>query len=53
MEKAYGRTFVLGDPPDYEPGPEKSLAGLAASSGRTPLEVAYDVMAEHAGQGLL
>jgi N-acyl-D-amino-acid deacylase len=53
MEKAYGRTFVLGDPPDYEPGPEKSLAGLAASSGRTPLQVAYDVMAEHEGQGLL
>jgi N-acyl-D-aspartate/D-glutamate deacylase len=53
MEKAYGRTFVLGDPPDYEPGPEKSLAGLATSSGRTPLEVAYDVMAEHDGQGLL
>jgi N-acyl-D-aspartate/D-glutamate deacylase len=53
MEKAYGRTFVLGDPPDYEPGPERSLAGLAASSGRTALEVAYDVMAEHDGQGLL
>jgi N-acyl-D-amino-acid deacylase len=53
MERAYGRTFVLGDPPDYEPGPEKSLSGLATSSGRTPLEVAYDVMAEHEGQGLL
>ncbi len=33
MEKAYGRTFVLGDPPDYEPGPERSLAGLAAARG--------------------
>jgi len=53
LERAYGRTFVLGDPPDYEPGPEKSLAGLAAASGRSPLEVAYDVMAEHDGQGLL
>jgi N-acyl-D-aspartate/D-glutamate deacylase len=53
MEKAYGRTFDLGDPPDYEPGPEKSLAGLAAAQGRTPLEVAYDVMAAHDGQGLL
>jgi N-acyl-D-aspartate/D-glutamate deacylase len=53
MDKAYGRTFVLGDPPDYEPGPENSLAGLATSSGRTPLEVAYDVMAENDGQGLL
>ncbi len=53
MERAYRRTFVLGDPPDYEPGPDRSLAGLAASSGRTPLEVAYDVMAENDGQGLL
>ena len=33
MEKAYERTFVLGDPPDYEPGPERSLAGLAAARG--------------------
>ena len=31
MERAYRRTFVLGDPPDYEPGPERSLAGLAAA----------------------
>ena len=45
MEKAYGRTFVLGDPPDYEPGPERSLAGLAAARGVSPLEVAYDEMA--------
>ena len=53
MEKAYGRTFVLGDPPDYEPGPERSLAGLAAARGMTPLEVAYDEMARDGGQGLL
>jgi N-acyl-D-aspartate/D-glutamate deacylase len=53
MARAYERTFLLGDPPDYEPGPERSLAGLAAASGLTPLEVAYDAMAEHDGQGLL
>ena len=53
MEKAYERTFVLGDPPDYEPGPERSLAGLAAARGMTPLEVAYDEMARDGGQGLL
>ncbi len=53
MEKAFGRTFDLGDPPDYEPGPERSLAGLAAARGATPLEVAYDIMAAHEGQGLL
>ena len=53
MEKAYQRTFVLGNPPDYEPGPERSLAGLAAASGLSPLEVAYDEMARDGGQGLL
>jgi N-acyl-D-amino-acid deacylase len=53
MAKAYERTFILGDPPDYEPGPERSLAGMAAATGRTPLEVAYDEMARDGGQGLL
>jgi N-acyl-D-amino-acid deacylase len=53
MEKAYGRTYVLGDPPDYEPGPERSLAGLAAAQGVSPLEVAYDEMARDGGHGLL
>jgi N-acyl-D-amino-acid deacylase len=53
MAKAYDRTFILGDPPDYEPGPERSLAGVAAASGRSPLEVAYDEMAREGGQGLL
>ena len=53
MKKAYERTFVLGDPPDYEPGPERSLAGLAAARGVSPLEVAYDEMAKDGGTGLL
>ena len=53
MERAYERTFVLGDPPDYEPGPESSLSGLAAARGVSPLEVAYDEMARDGGQGLL
>jgi N-acyl-D-aspartate/D-glutamate deacylase len=53
MDKAYGRTYVLGDPPDYEPGPERSLAGLAAARGVSPLEVAYDEMARDGGTGLL
>jgi N-acyl-D-amino-acid deacylase len=53
MTKAYERTFILGNPPDYEPGPVRSLAGMAAASGRSPLEVAYDEMAREGGQGLL
>jgi len=53
LANAYERTFVLGDPPNYEPGYEQSLAGLAEASGRTPLEVAYDVMLSDDGQGML
>jgi N-acyl-D-aspartate/D-glutamate deacylase len=45
--------FPLGDPPDYEPGPEKSVAAIAAREGRSPLEVAYDHMNERDGRGLL
>jgi len=50
---AYDRTFLLGDPPDYEPGPDRSLRGLAEANGCTPLEVAYDAMLEGDGHGLL
>ena len=50
---AYDRTFLLGDPPDYEPGPDRSLNGLAEANGCTPLEVAYDAMLEGGGHGLL
>ncbi len=53
MEKAYHHTFLLGSPPDYEPGHERSLAAVAARSEQTPLEVAYDAMMEGGGSGLL
>jgi N-acyl-D-amino-acid deacylase len=53
MDQAYRTTFTLGSPPEYEPGPERSLTGLAAASGRTPVSVAYDAMLENDGRGLL
>ncbi|MEX0767663.1 MAG: amidohydrolase family protein, partial [Microthrixaceae bacterium] len=43
----------LGDPPDYEPGPDRSLTGIALANGCTPLEVAYDAMLTDGGRGLL
>ncbi len=53
LSDAFARTFVLGDPPDYEPGYEKSLAGLAEATGRAPLDIAYDAMLEVDCEGLL
>jgi N-acyl-D-aspartate/D-glutamate deacylase len=53
MDDAFRLTFILGVPPDYEPGPERSLAHIAAASGRSPLDVAYDGMLEDDGQALL
>jgi N-acyl-D-aspartate/D-glutamate deacylase len=53
MDQAFRTTFALGSPPEYEPGPERSLTGMAAASGRTPIAVAYDAMLEDDGRGLL
>lgn len=53
MDQAYERTFLLGDPPDYEPSAEQSLGGMARAVGRPPLEVAYDAMLVDGGRGLL
>ncbi|HUA94447.1 MAG TPA: amidohydrolase family protein [Acidimicrobiales bacterium] len=53
MAKAYHHTYLLGSPPDYEPDRERSLAAVAARTGQTPLEVAYDAMMEGGGSGLL
>jgi N-acyl-D-aspartate/D-glutamate deacylase len=53
LAHAYAHTFLLGDPPDYEPGPDRSIAAIAAASGRSPLDVAYDAMLANDGNGLL
>ncbi len=47
----WGSVYPLGDPPDYEPLAELSIAGRAASSGRDPFDVFYDHLA--AGELLL
>ncbi|HUJ67447.1 MAG TPA: amidohydrolase family protein, partial [Acidimicrobiales bacterium] len=50
---ALERVFILGDPPDYEPTPERSIASMARASGEDPAAVLYDRMSERDGRGLL
>ncbi|MAT05273.1 MAG: amidohydrolase [Acidimicrobiaceae bacterium] len=38
--------FVLGDPPEYEPGPERSVSHLAKEAGCSPDEYVYDFLVE-------
>ena len=45
--------FPLGDPPEYEPAPGNSVAARAAREGRSPDDVAYDLLMEHDGKGIL
>jgi N-acyl-D-amino-acid deacylase len=48
----WDKFFTMGDPPDYEPDSEKSVAAIATRTGRTPDEVAYDYITEAEGQYL-
>ena len=49
----WDRMYPFGDPPDYEPKPESSIAARAARQGRTPEEVAYDLLLERDGREML
>ncbi len=47
------KIFVLGDVPDYEPEPEKSIEAIAKACGRDADDVLYDEMLELDGKALL
>lgn len=49
----WGRMFQLGDPVDYEPAADQSLQAIAEREGRRPVEVAYDLLLENGGKGLI
>ncbi|RVT91539.1 D-aminoacylase [Rhodovarius crocodyli] len=40
----WDRMYVLGDPPNYEPPPERSIAAMAKVAGQTPEEFCYDYL---------
>lgn len=45
--------FRLGDPPNYEPDAQSSVAAQAAIQGRSPTEVALDMLLEREGHELI
>ena len=49
----YDTQFILGDPPNYEPGKEDSIAALAESKGISELEVIYDEFLKNEGTNLV
>ena len=49
----FDQLYVLGDPPDYEPGPDKSIASIASRNGVEPIEAAYDAFCANDGEALL
>ena len=45
--------FPLCDPPQYEPAPDTSIANMARRRGVRPEEMAYDILLENEGRGIL
>ncbi len=50
---SFERMFPFGDPPDYTPPKENSIAAIAARQGRKPEEVAYDMLLADDGHSFI
>ena len=53
IHSKYARMYPLTEPLDYEPTPERSVAGLAAAAGRPANEVLFDLLLSDGGNRLL
>ena len=45
--------YAIGDPPDYEPTPDRTVAAIAQQRGQDPLAAMYDLMLESDGTAVL
>jgi N-acyl-D-aspartate/D-glutamate deacylase len=53
MISGYDKLYELGNPPNYEPAPEDSIAAQAAAAGISPQEHCYDIMMQSGGKGVV
>ena len=53
LTQSFHKMYALGAEPDYEPPQESSIASIARRDGRTPLEVAYDMLMDLDGKGIV
>lgn len=50
---SFSKMFRFGSPANYEPKKDESIAALAEREGRTPQEVAYDILLERDGKAFI
>lgn len=53
VQYSLGRLYALGNPPDYEPTPDRSVAAIAKARGEDPLSTLYDLMLEDDATAML
>lgn len=53
IQHSLDRIYPIGDPPDYEPTPDRTVAAIAAQRGEDPLATLYDLMLEHDASALV
>ena len=47
------KLYVIGDPPDYEPTADQTVAAIAKARGADPLDTVYDLFIEDDGQAMM
>jgi N-acyl-D-amino-acid deacylase len=53
LTRRFDNFFQLGDPPNYEPSAEMSIAARAEREGKRPEELTYDILLERNGTELI
>jgi len=53
LQLSVDKLYEIGNPPDYEPAPDRSVAAQARAEGVDPLAKFYDLMLEDDGRALL